>query len=99
MKKLISLLLVLFLIPAVSAERSVDKSEPITDFQVYKWVSSYAANTVSVLTVESGERGYVVISSTTEEGYVRGLKIAKSLIGTEPDQVRGTRFAYVTAEI
>jgi len=101
MKKLLGILLVLSLMlsPVVFAGRNLDKTEPIADFKVYKWVSQYAPNTVAVLTVNAGERGYAVISATTEDKYVEGLAIAKELLETEPDQLRGTKFAYRRADI
>ena len=101
MKKLIGILLVLslLLVSTALAGRSEDKTEPITNFHVFKWVSQYAPNEVAVLTVNSGERGYAVISATTEAKYSEGLAIAKKLLGTEPDQTHGTRFAYRRAKI
>ena len=101
MKKLISSMLVLMFVFAtlVSAERREVMSEPIDDFRVFKWISTYASNEVAVLTVNSGERGYVVISVTSEEAYVRALDIARDLLKSEPTELFGTHFAYVRAEV
>ena len=81
MKKLLGILLVLSLLASpVFAGRTEDKTEPITNFHVFKWISNYAPNEVAVLTVNAGERGYAVISATTEEKYSEGLAIAKNAL-------------------
>jgi len=50
MKKLIGILLVLglLMLSPVIAGRSEDKTEPITDFKVYKWINLFAPNEVEV---------------------------------------------------
>lgn len=101
MKKLFGILLVLGLLlaPSAFALREEDKSNPIANFNVYKRVSPYASNEVAVLTVNSGQRGYVTISVTTEDKYAEGLAIARILLKTKPDQLYGTKFAYRRARI
>lgn len=92
-------LLALLIIPTVIASREEDRATPISNFKVYKWISAYAPDEVAVLTVNSGERGYVVISTTTEDKYARGIEIAKRMIKTSPNQIHGTKFSYITIKI
>lgn len=97
---LIAMLLLVSLTTPVLAERAEDKTAPIANFKVFKWVNQYIApNEVVVLTVNSGQRGYVVISATTEDKYSEGLAIAKKLLKTTPTQTHGTKFAYIRARI
>ena len=103
MKKIISLMLfalmLVSLMPSALADRREDKSEPIDNFHVYKWISNSASNEVAVLTVNAGERGYVVISVTSEENYEKALDVARSLLATEPTELNGTPFAYLRAKV
>ena len=99
MKKLISLLLVLLLLPSVLAMRTEDKTEPINNFKVLKWISNLAPNSVVVVTINAGEKGYVVISATSQDKYAEGVELAKTLVNTAPTQVHGTKFALVRARI
>ena len=108
MKKIISILLLAVLLmslsvlaaPAQKGQKTLDSTDPLGDkFDVYLWFSQDADSEVVVLTVKSGASGYVVIKAGNEQQYAKGLKLAKQMIKAKPNQIHGTKFAYLRERI
>ena len=87
-KAIISFFILLLMLPmAFASHIREDKGETIKGFNIYTSVASWEPeNAVMVFTVNSGERGYIVISAKYESYVPELMQKAHELIKTSPNQ-------------